>query len=211
MKDEDTERKRRASKRSSKDKDKKDHSKKAKSSKEKETKEQKAVDRMKHEMEEMKKKIDELTKLTEQTETKKEENDFALGFDKNEYLEMGFINSAIWITNVVAANMKERMKENEERWKILQQLKPAFTAGTPCATFNRGEPCNLGKWHSAPRKLHIKARLAEPFSHQPRSLAIQSSREELRIHACTLCMKALGIASGHPVLDCPWILEKNWI
>ena len=220
LKNEETDLKRRTSKRSTtereqKDKDKKEHSKKARSSKEREAKEKKTMDKMKHEMEEMKKTIAELTKLTGQSETtksKRNEIEYALGFDKNNYLEMGFINSAIWITNVVAVNMKERMKEDETRWEVLQQMKPSFTAGTPCATFNRGEPCNLGKWHSTPRKQNVKARLAEPFAPPiQRNAVIQSSREELRIHACTLCMKALGVASGHPVLDCPWILEKNWI
>lgn len=218
LRSEETDLRRRMSKRSTKERDlkekeRKEHSKKAKTSKEKESKEQRTVDKMKHEMEEMKKTIAELTKLTGQSETtksKRNEIEYALGFEKNNYLDMGFINSAIWITNVVAVNMKERMKEDESRWEVLQQMKPSFTAGTPCATFNRGEPCNLGKWHSTSRKLNVKARLAEPFAPPQRNSSIQSSREELRIHACTLCMKALGVASGHPVLDCPWILEKNW-
>jgi hypothetical protein len=156
LKNEETDLKRRTSKRSTKERELKEkerthQSKKARTNKEKESREQRTVDKMKHEMEEMKKTIAELTKLTGQSETtksKRNEIEYALGFEKNNYLEMGFINSAIWITNVVAVNMKERMKEDETRWEVLQQMKPSFTAGTPCATFNRGEPCNLGKWHS---------------------------------------------------------------
>ena len=182
-----------------------------KKEKEKSNKDKEAMDRMKLEMEEMKQKIADLTKNSELNDTKKtkiEERKFALGYDEKVYLSMGFINSAIWITNTIAQNMSERMKENKEKWDPFKRMSLSSMVGTPCATFNREEPCHLGKWHTAARKKNIKQRL-DTFLHQ-RNSSLQSANEELRIHACTLCLKLLGVMSGHSVVECPWILEKNW-
>ena len=182
-----------------------------KKEKDRSNKDKEAMDKMKLEMEEMKQKIADLTKNSELKETKKtkiEERKFALGYDEKTYLSMGFINSAIWITNTIAQNMLERMKENEEKWDPFKRMSLSSIVGTPCATYNRGEPCHLGKWHTAARKKNIKQRL-DTFLPQ-RNSTLQSANEELRIHACTLCLKSLGVMSGHSVVECPWTLEKNW-
>ena len=180
-----------------------------------ENKDKETMDRMKREMEEMKKKLDELTKFTEPKEKEKhkievEERKSALGYDEKTYLSMGFINWAIWITNTIATKMTEKMEENVERWEPFKKMHTSSIVGTPCATFNRGEPCHLGKWHTASRKRNVKQRLNNPFPSRQINPSIQSSNEELRIHACTLCLKSLGVMSGHSVVNCPWILEKNW-
>ncbi len=164
------------------------------------------VKKLKEEMEKLQNKIDEL----ERTEEKKK---FALKFDPKEYLKKGFIESAIWIKNSLAVNMQEKMKSHEPKWSTLI-LKQSSEIGTPCVTFNRGEQCLLGIWHTAPKKTHITNRLGRRIGsneHTSSRIGLQSAREELRIHCCSLCHKALGLAANHSVLDCPWIIEKNWI
>ena len=156
---------------------------------------------MKKEMDELRKRIDELQKIGEMGQV------HSLEFDDQKYLAKGFIESAKWITSTVAKNMKERMKKEETRWEPFLKMEPC-EFGTPCATFNRGESCNLGKWHTSPKKRPITSRISEPF--RPGNPGKQSTREELRLHCCTLCFKALGMMSNHSVLDCPWVLEKNW-
>jgi hypothetical protein len=161
---------------------------------------------MKLEMEAMKKKIEDLE--TVKTAPKV----FSLGFDEKDYLDKGFIESAKWISATVAMNMKEKLKTHDIAWNELTKIKTK-EIGIPCATYNRGELCNQGNWHTSTRKKHVSLRISEPFRNPPKidQKASQSSREELRIHCCTLCVKALGIMSNHPVLECPWILESNWI
>ena len=85
---------------------------KEKSKKSKESKSDECVERMKKEMDEMKKKIDELEKIG------KLDKIYALDFDVHEYLSKGFIESAKWISNTIAVNMKERMKSDSIRWEM---------------------------------------------------------------------------------------------
>jgi hypothetical protein len=179
---------RKRSKKSTRDKDKKS----------KVSKTDEYVKKMKQEMEAMKKKLEELE------QNSKTETTNALGFDAKTYLEMGFIESAKWISNTVAVNMREKLKTCDIKWNALRMM-PNHEIGTPCATFNRGEACGQGLWHTAPNKKHISNRIMEPLRNVK-----QSSREELRIHCCTLCIKGLGIMINHPILQCPWILESNW-
>jgi hypothetical protein len=77
-----------------------------------------------------------------------------------------------------------------------------------CARYNRGEECNLGRIHTT-----HKPDWQENRPHQPSTSTEPTPRprkNEMRLHSCTLCMEALGSAHGHSVLNCPWILQKNW-
>jgi len=126
-------------------------------------------------------------------------------FSPEEYLSQGFIASANWISEKIAKNMRDRMSKMEERWKAFKQIKNAEYNGVksivPCVTFNRGEGCRLGIWHTTLKK----------YSNNESDLARRLlTREELRVHCCTLCLKALGVICMHSVIDCPWILEENW-
>jgi len=164
------------------------------------------------------------------------EPEYALQFSRTEYLSKGFIESAKWIKEVVAKNMIEKMNEdgNFERFEIAMLNKKHSTCLgiRTCARYNRGETCNFGKWHSTHKpdvhwpsgsngvdhqpgtygayRLKNGARQANGDNHQ----SIQDrlgKKNEIRLHSCTLCMEALGSAVGHNVLNCPWILQKNWI
>ena len=37
-----------------------------------------------------------------------------------------------------------------------------------------------------------------------------TNQEELRLHCCVLCLEALEIICGHPLVRCPWIKEQTW-
>jgi len=186
------------------------------------------------ELEELKKKIDDRDKkaICQQIVV-----EYALQFSKDIYLSKGFIESAKWIKDVVAKNMIEKMNDetNKKRFEIaLLNKKHSTCLGIrTCARYNRGEVCNFGKWHTTHKpETHWstmqKQRLDEPIrgtygEYRQRNLTRQSNEEcrqpiqdrlgaknEIRLHSCTLCMEALGTASGHNVLNCPWILQNNW-
>ena len=196
--------------------------------------------KMRDELEELRKKeadrakeFDELKKKIEEQEKKQNNNnidtkpDYALGFDKELYLNKGFIESAKWIKDVVAKNMSEKMLSvnNKTRFEALitSKKKSCYLGVRACARFNRGELCQSGKWHTTHRPDGLWTRHG-PMGRQEDELSgadqhvrvdhrvdQQGRKNELRLHACTLCIEALGAAYGHTVLDCPWILKKNWI
>ncbi len=181
------------------------------------------------ELEDLKRKIDEQGKKSEIDK----EPEFALGFDRDEYLKKGFIESAKWIKETISKNMNEKMNDemNRVRFEVLLTSKKTSThiGIRTCARYNRGEFCPFGKWHSThkpdtawphsstgerPKTYRDhnqeRDRTAE-VNQQPPSIQDRlGKRNEIRIHSCTLCMETFGSAIGHSVLNCPWILKKNW-
>jgi hypothetical protein len=169
-----------------------------------------------------------------QTNSKNEKDDYntdsqpeyALEFDKELYLNKGFIESAKWIKDVVAKNMSEKMisVKNKTRFEALISTKKrsCYLGVRACARFNRGEICHSGKWHTTHRPDGLWTRhgpagrpedevsTADQQGRADHRADHQGRKNELRLHACTLCIEALGAAYGHTVLDCPWILKKNW-
>jgi hypothetical protein len=130
---------------------------------------------------------------------------YALDFDKEKYLGLGFLESAQWVAEILAKKMLKKMKDNEDgKFSGLLKMKSHWRiiGVRTCARFNRGEACCRGQWHTSYKKLDVVSdgRLVEQ----------QQQRDVLRVHACTLCLEALGIISGHGLLDCPWIYEENW-
>ena len=170
-----------------------------------------SVKKLKEELDEMRQTIEKLSAKTTVNLNPVNSKRYALGFTPEEYLALGFLESANWIGDKIAVNMKERMDSMEGRWEVFKMLKPPdMRSMRTCATFNRGENCRQGKWHTAQKRIPIVERIAGA---QPQRNNVHSSngfREELRVHACTLCMKALGVLCMHSVLDCPWTLEDNW-
>ena len=167
------------------------------------------------ELEQLKKKIDKRNEEMTDKETEKE-IEYALGFNKDTYLSKGFIESAQWIRNTLAKSMIEKMldEQNRERFEVLVTSKKAsaYLGVRACARFNRGEECSSGKWHTTQK---IEAIWTKNGTNHPERLANRNveqaqKRNELRLHICTLCLDALGSANGHSVLNCPWILIKNW-
>jgi len=170
------------------------------------------------ELDELRKKIEEQT-LQKQKMSK--EPEYTLGFNKETYLKKGFIESAKWIRDVLAKNMQEKMmnEPNKSKFELLMLAKKrsVYLGARACASFNRGEECHQGRWHITQKRESLRDRLGsrtsgelEDDSRYP-SQDQHSRKSELRLHACTLCIEALGAAFGHSVLDCPWILKKNWI
>ena len=183
----------------------------------------KEADRAK-EFDELKKKIEEREKGQTNSDNR---TDYALGFDKDLYLNKGFIESAKWIKDVVAKNMSEKMSavNNKTRFDALltSKKKSCYLGVRACARFNRGELCLNGKWHTSHRpdglwtrhgpmvRQEVEPTGADYHGRADHRVEQQGRKNELRLHACTLCIEALGAAYGHTVLECPWILKKNWI
>ncbi len=192
--------------------------------------------KMKQEIDELRKKeaerAEELEKLKQQIEQsgsmkqekEKEKFEFALGYNEDEYLNKGFIESAQWIKNVIAKNMSEKILQDQHKMKFLAtsiSKKASTHMGIrTCARYNRGEICNLGKWHATHKSNSLwscndaRQRINKGSSQeniqdlqQPEQ---HGRRNELRLHACTLCLEALMSINGHSVLNCPWIQKKNW-
>lgn len=173
------------------------------------------------ELEQLKKKIEEKESESPKKE-KEKEVEYAIGFDKQTYLGKGFIESAQWIRNTLAKNMNAKMLDdkNKEKFEALITAKRASTylGVRACARFNRGEECSGGKWHTTNKieaiwTKHSNNYLDTQPDHQSsrnRNGDLTQKRNELRLHICTLCLDALGSANGHSVLNCPWILKKNW-
>ena len=167
----------------------------------------------------LRKKIEEREPETPKKEKEKEKKiDYALEFDREAYLNKGFIESAQWIRNTLAKNMNEKMRDekNRERFEVLLTTKKtsSFLGIRACARFNRGELCNGGKWHTTQKIEAIWTKNNNIHHEHPKDRTVEQAqtqkRSELRLHVCTLCLDALGTANGHSVLECPWILKKNW-
>jgi len=113
--------------------------------------------------------------------------------------------------------MIEKMNEepNQEKFQTLIIAKKSSTnlGYRACARYNRNEECNIGKWHLThkPDGMWTTQGLQRQRDLQQDHRGGSNPRKnELRLHVCTLCLEALGAAMGHRVLDCPWILKKNW-
>jgi hypothetical protein len=166
---------------------------------------QKSVEELQKELEKMKETIATLT-ASKQPEQKKQK--YALDFSPVTYLALGFIESANWIAEKIAPKMKARMDAEEGRWEVFKMIKPPdMRSIVTCAAFNRGEVCRLEKWHTTLKKINSEKEAESMPLRRPPTII---TKEELRVHACTLCLKALGVLCMHSVLDCPWTLEENW-
>ena len=175
----------------------------------------------------LRKKIEEREPETPKKEKEKEKKiDYALEFDREAYLNKGFIESAKWIKTDLAKKMIEKMTDDVNKSKfesfIIAKQYSLYLGIRTCARYNRGEECTLGKWHATHRPDWIDKGSRnhqhldhQQGSHQYGSLELETpsfrqKKNEMRLHACTLCLEALGSAHGHSVLNCPWILKKNW-
>lgn len=118
---------------------------------------------------------------------------FALGFIPTLVLAKSHVDMLKWVADVLSPNMKKRIESHGDHFSIISTVTGVDTVGVrTCPIFNRVEYCAL-KWH-----------------HMTKMGKSGRSRSELRIHCCTLCMEALGIICGHPLLKCPWIYEDTW-
>lgn len=117
---------------------------------------------------------------------------YALGFDPVEFNKLKFTESLQWVSVNLVVNMKQEMENYPEYFQIVKLIGNISEIGNrACAGFNRGSSCHK-KWHC--------------FFRQRGNGGV----EELRLHCCALCMEALGVLSGHPVIDCPWIKAVTW-
>ncbi len=215
---------------------KKDKKRSHKQTSEKEEFAKESFKRMREEIEELRKRENDRTKELDELKKKIEDQqnqpsdmskkEYALDFDADAYLAKGFIESAKWIKDVIAKNMTEKMLigRNKARFEafVVARHVSKYLGVRTCAHYNRGEPCNQGKWHSThvntrPEALWTRHNArnqdegASTSQQTNRSDPRNDLRNDLRLHSCTLCLEALGAAFGHGMLDCPWILKKNWM
>ncbi len=181
-----------------------------------------------NELNDLKRKIEEQSKNSSDSF----DHEYDLEFDRQTYLSKGYVESAKWIKDIVAKNLLERLTQDHNRKRfeaVLSSKKVSTHMGIrTCARFNRGEICHFGKIHSSHRpdswnpqstnSSTSKTSNVETYGNykerrDKEQMTVQErlgKRNELRIHACTLCMEAFGSANGHSVFYCPWILKKNW-
>jgi hypothetical protein len=118
---------------------------------------------------------------------------FALGFVPSVVLAKTHVDMLKWVADVLSVNLKKRMESHPDHFRILSTISCVDSVGVrTCPVFNRLEYCAL-KWH-----------------HNTKMANSGRVRADLRIHCCTLCLEAIGIICGHPLLRCPWIYEDTW-
>ncbi len=118
---------------------------------------------------------------------------FALGFIPSVVLAKNHVDLLKWVTEVLSISMKKRMEEHVDHFSVIKSISGVESVGArTCPTFNRIERCVV-KWHQ-----------------MSKTTGAGKTRAELRLHCCTLCIEALGIISGHPLLKCPWVYEETW-
>ena len=154
------------------------------------------------ELKRLQKEVDEWKAKAGQMEKEKKINSFALGFTVEKYMTLSYVMAAKWIAIEIRQAFRERMDEQPENFFWTKLVKGKYSMGArTCARFNRGEYCNNGKWHAL--KVYKKPEEAEEQD------ADKEAERDLRLHGCTLCVEALGIWSVHPVIECPWVLERT--
>jgi hypothetical protein len=169
------------------------------------------IKQMKKEMDEMRNTIAKLQATAPLVKKSEGVKIYALGFKPDEYLALGFIESANWIAETLAVKMKARMEESPGKWLVLKKFNPPeMRSLVTCVAYNRGDTCRLDKWHTFQKKASSGSDLSMRNRLNWADPQLSANREELRIHACTLCWKAIGVLSMHNVMECPWILEENW-
>lgn len=118
---------------------------------------------------------------------------FALGFVPSVVLAKSHLELLKWVSDVLSIKMKEKMGTHRNHFKVIESVSGVESVGIrTCPVYNRIEFCTL-KWH-----------------HRTKITKSGRPRADLRLHCCTLCMEALGIICGHPLLQCPWIYEETW-
>jgi hypothetical protein len=118
---------------------------------------------------------------------------FALGFVPSIALAKPNVELLRWVAEVLSISMKRRMEVHRDHFRIIEQVSGVDAIGArTCPSYNKIERCSL-KWHQ-----------------MVKTTRSGYQRTELRIHCCTLCLEALGIICGHPLLKCPWIYEDTW-
>lgn len=119
---------------------------------------------------------------------------FALGFVPSVVLAKSHVDMLKWVAEVLSINLKKRMESHPDHFRVLATISGVDSVGVrTCPVFNRLEFCAL-KWH-----------------HNTKMANSGRVRADLRIHCCTLCLEAIGIICGHPLLRCPWIYEDTWM
>jgi len=181
--------------------------------------------RMREELDELRRKelerakeLDELKKKIDNRDDVKKsriiEPAYEFGFSKEEYLNRGFIDSAKWVKENLSKKVMEKMLDstNKSKFEAMMTAKrsSAYLGIRTCARFNRDEPCQQGKWHMTHKPEALWTRHGRQHQQQEVDQSPDGKRNELRLHACTLCFEALGAAYGHSVIKCPWIMKKNF-
>jgi hypothetical protein len=117
---------------------------------------------------------------------------YALGFDPMDFNKLKYTESLQWVSTNLVVAMKQEMENFPDYFRFLSEIGGVVDIGNKtCAGYNRGATCRK-KWHTYIR--HTGHREVE----------------ELRLHCCVLCMEAMGVLSGHPLINCPWVKASTW-
>ena len=157
------------------------------------------------------KKSKEMQELKDEMEKMKSlavKNAFAFDFNVESYKQMCFIDSAVYAAKALKNAMKERMMKSKSFFEPYQLIRGCKQVNAKtCARYNQGSPC-FDLWH-VNQKLERKPEQSTSAEAQlPKKR--WSHQEELCLHCCVLCLEALEVISGHPLVRCPWIGEVTW-
>ena len=160
----------------------------------------------------LKKKDKEMQELKDEMEKMKRyaaNNAFAFEFNVERYKQMCFIDSAVYAAKDLKAAMKDRMKKSLGYFEPYQLVRGCKQVNAKtCARYNQGAPC-YDQWH-VNQKLERKPEQSTSAEAQMAPKKRWTNQEELRLHCCVLCLEALEIICGHPLVRCPWIKEQTW-
>ena len=160
------------------------------------------LEKKSREMQELKDEMDKMKSLAAK-------NAFAFDFNVEQYKQMCFIDSAVYAAKVLKVAMKERMMKNKSFFEPFQLVRGCKQVNAKtCARFNQGSNC-YDQWH-VNQKLERKPEQSTSADAQLTPKKRWSHQEDLRLHCCVLCMEALEIISGHPLVRCPWVREVTW-
>jgi hypothetical protein len=150
-----------------------------------------ALDKVTKEIDELR---NEMKKIREGATREEPGGGFALGFNLESFNAMNYTKGLSWVAETLAVKMKEEMNQHPDYFQKYDQLGDINPQGyRVCARYNRGEDCNFS-WHA----------------HNKQGKKGKTSLREIRLHCCSLCLVALGLAAGHQIINCPWIKKETW-
>ena len=126
---------------------------------------------------------------------------YALGFRPQEYLALSYVKSAQWVAGPLKDRMKSLMRKNPAYFEAYRMLGGVDNMGIySCSKYNQGKYCPMN-WHKNDKNIR---------QDEGQHAMSASTSCKLQLHCCVLCLEAIGVIVGHPLMDCPWIQTSTW-
>ena len=117
---------------------------------------------------------------------------YTLGYDPVEFNKLKFTEWLQWVSTNLVVSMKQEMENFWDYFRCVYQInRIQDLSNKACIGYNHGAICQK-KWHT--------------YLHPSGCRGV----EELCLHCCILYMEAMGVLSGHPLINYPWIKAYTW-